>query len=136
MPARACQHSRWEKLGAGDEAAEDGDGGVKATHACLQDRKEEILSELGDIVGSSAANAIGDLACQQAATVEKFSSGTDMEADQLQDRCCVKYNFNLSTSFNSHPLLCMAYHGVRTVHTAHSTQGAGDTAHLFQETKQ
>ena len=31
----------------------------------LQDRKEEILSELGDIVGSSAANAIGDMASQQ-----------------------------------------------------------------------
>ena len=31
----------------------------------LQDRKEEILSELGNIVGSSAANAIGDMASQQ-----------------------------------------------------------------------
>ena len=31
----------------------------------LQDRKEEILSELGDIVGSTAANAIGDMASQQ-----------------------------------------------------------------------
>ena len=34
----------------------------------LQDRKEEILSELGDIVGSSAANAIGDMASQQVST--------------------------------------------------------------------
>lgn len=40
--------------------------------SALKDRKEEILSELGDIVGSSAANAIGDLASQQADTREKF----------------------------------------------------------------
>lgn len=64
----------------------------------LQDRKEEILSELGDIVGSSAANAIGDMACQQAATVEKFSgTGMDMEAEQLQNRCCVKSSCHIST---------------------------------------
>jgi len=55
--------------------------------SALKDRKEEILSELGDIVGSSAANAIGDMACQQAATVEKFAgTGMDMEAEQLQNR--------------------------------------------------
>merc|ERR1712088_759902 len=40
--------------------------------SALKDRKEEILSELGDIVGSTAANAIGDLASQQAATREKY----------------------------------------------------------------
>jgi hypothetical protein len=40
--------------------------------SALKDRKEEILSELGNIVGSSAANAIGDLASQQADTGEKF----------------------------------------------------------------
>merc|ERR1719356_2268381 len=45
--------------------------------SALKDRKEEILSELGDIVGSSAANAIGDLASQQAATREKYGIEVD-----------------------------------------------------------
>jgi len=45
--------------------------------SALKDRKEEILSELGDIVGSTAANAIGDLASQQAATREKYGIEVD-----------------------------------------------------------
>ena len=67
----------------------------------LQDRKEEILSELGDIVGSSAANAIGDMASQQvlvkrigfsnqknlfqAATREKYGIDVD-DGDDNQNR--------------------------------------------------
>merc|ERR1719158_1730061 len=50
-----------------------------------KDRKEEILSELGDIVGSSAANAIGDLASQQAATREKYGIELD-DGDDNQNR--------------------------------------------------
>ena len=45
-----------------------------------QDRKEEILSELGDIVGPTAASTIGNIACQQAATRDKF--GREVEASQ------------------------------------------------------
>jgi len=40
--------------------------------SALKDRKEEILSELGNIVGTSAANVIGDIAIQQADKDEKF----------------------------------------------------------------
>jgi len=40
--------------------------------SALKDRKEEILSELGNIVGPSAANVIGDIAIQQADKDEKF----------------------------------------------------------------
>merc|ERR1719500_2379495 len=53
--------------------------------SALKDRKEEILSELGDIVGSSAANAIGDLASQQAATREKYGIDVD-DGDDNQNR--------------------------------------------------
>ena len=55
-PARACQRSRWGR---------DLLHRLSQLEPRLQDRKEEILSELGDIVGSTAANAIGDLASQQ-----------------------------------------------------------------------
>jgi len=48
--------------------------------SALKDRKEEILSELGDIVGSTAATAIGDLASQQAATREKYSIEPEPES--------------------------------------------------------
>merc|ERR1719447_2408425 len=53
--------------------------------SALKDRKEEILSELGDIVGSTAANAIGDLASQQAATREKYGIEVD-DGDDNQNR--------------------------------------------------
>merc|ERR1719500_2347054 len=53
--------------------------------SALKDRKEEILSELGDIVGSSAANAIGDMASQQAATREKYGIDVD-DGDDNQNR--------------------------------------------------
>merc|ERR1712203_1282104 len=43
------------------------------------------LSELGDIVGSSAANAIGDTASQQAATREKYGIDVD-DGDDNQNR--------------------------------------------------
>lgn len=48
--------------------------------SALKDRKEEILSELGDIVGPTAASTIGNIACQQAATRDKF--GREVEASQ------------------------------------------------------
>jgi hypothetical protein len=53
--------------------------------SALKDRKEEILSELGNIVGSSAANAIGDMASQQAATREKYGIDVD-DGDDNQNR--------------------------------------------------
>merc|ERR1712013_252576 len=45
--------------------------------SALKDRKEEILSELGNIVGTSNAQAIGDLASEQAASNGRF--GFDLE---------------------------------------------------------
>merc|ERR1712088_999823 len=54
--------------------------------SALKDRKEEILSELGDIVGSTAANAIGDMASQQAATREKYGIEVDAGDDNQSRR--------------------------------------------------
>ena len=52
--------------------------------SALKDRKEEILSELGNIVGTSNAQAIGDLASEQAASNERF--GFDLETPELKSR--------------------------------------------------
>jgi len=52
--------------------------------SALKDRKEEILSELGNIVGTSNAQAIGDLASEQAASNERF--GFDLETPDLKSR--------------------------------------------------
>jgi len=52
--------------------------------SALKDRKEEILSELGNIVGTSAANCIGDMASQQAENNEKY--GMDLEPPVVKSR--------------------------------------------------
>ena len=52
--------------------------------SALKDRKEEILSELGNIVGTSNAQAIGDLASEQAASNERF--GFDLETPDIKSR--------------------------------------------------
>jgi len=52
--------------------------------SALKDRKEEILSELGHIVGTSGAQVIGDMASQQAASNERF--GLDLETPVLKSR--------------------------------------------------
>jgi len=52
--------------------------------SALKDRKEEILSELGSIVGTSNAQAIGDMASQQAASNERF--GLDLETPVIKSR--------------------------------------------------
>eukprot|EP00092_Neocalanus_flemingeri_P054196 GFUD01063827.1.p1 GENE.GFUD01063827.1~~GFUD01063827.1.p1 ORF type:complete len:955 (-),score=170.59 GFUD01063827.1:2224-5088(-) len=52
--------------------------------SALKDRKEEILSELGSIVGTSNAQVIGDMASQQAASNERF--GLDLEAPEIKSR--------------------------------------------------
>jgi len=52
--------------------------------SALKDRKEEILSELGSIVGTTNAQAIGDMASQQAASNERF--GLDLETPVIKSR--------------------------------------------------
>jgi len=52
--------------------------------SALKDRKEEILSELGNIVGTSNAQAIGDIASEQAATNERF--GFDLDPSNGKSR--------------------------------------------------
>merc|ERR1719195_2124505 len=53
--------------------------------SALRDRKEEILVELGDIVGESGAVMIGDLARQQA-VVEEAAILVDTSAEEPGSR--------------------------------------------------
>ena len=53
----------------------------------LKDRKEEILTELGDIVGETNAELIGDIARQQAVVEEPQSIARKPPIDKKSSDC-------------------------------------------------
>merc|ERR1719320_655973 len=75
--------NRKNKIEGEDKEVDISHGASKSLSA-LKDRKEEILSELGNIVGTSNAQAIGDLASEQAASNERF--GFDLETPDIKSR--------------------------------------------------